>query len=83
MTQIVRMEVHVVHQTLVSVQQDILVTTVKQVNSDFIVELFIIFSFSCLAVCDTDCENGGTCSAPNTCICATGYTGDHCQTGAF
>ena len=37
----------------------------------------------CLAVCDPECQNGGTCSAPDVCDCATGYVGDSCQTGEF
>ena len=34
-----------------------------------------------LAVCEPVCENGGTCTAPNTCDCTDGYSGDTCQTG--
>ena len=37
----------------------------------------------CLAVCDPECQNGGNCSAPDVCDCATGYVGDQCQTGEF
>ena len=34
------------------------------------------------AVCDSDCQNGGVCSAPNTCNCSgTGYEGNYCETG--
>ena len=42
----------------------------------------ICFCFS-LAVCDSGCQNGGTCSSPNTCVCDTGYEGDYCQTGVL
>ena len=38
------------------------------------------FSLS-TAVCAVDCENGGTCTGPNTCKCANGWSGDHCQNG--
>ncbi|TNF22610.1 MAG: hypothetical protein EP329_28370 [Deltaproteobacteria bacterium] len=31
-------------------------------------------------VCAEPCQNGGTCSGPNTCTCPAGYTGDHCET---
>ena len=42
------------------------------------------FSFVYLAiVCEPECQNGGTCSAPDVCDCATGYMGDQCQTGEF
>ena len=34
-------------------------------------------------MCDPECQNGGTCSAPDVCDCATGYVGDSCQTGEF
>ena len=27
------------------------------------------------------CQNGGTCSAPNTCSCAPGWTGTQCADG--
>ena len=32
---------------------------------------------------DPVCENGGTCTAPNTCDCPEGYSGGQCQTGMF
>ena len=32
------------------------------------------------AVCSPTCQNGGLCSAPNTCNCTgTGYMGDQCE----
>lgn len=34
----------------------------------------------CTAFCEDSCRNGGTCVAPNTCLCATGFTGAHCDT---
>nr|XP_036671723.1 uncharacterized protein LOC108020199 [Drosophila suzukii]XP_036671724.1 uncharacterized protein LOC108020199 [Drosophila suzukii] len=30
-------------------------------------------------VCSTRCQNGGNCTAPNTCSCPSGYTGRHCE----
>ena len=33
------------------------------------------------AICDKGCENGGSCSAPNTCLCMEGYTGHTCGQG--
>ncbi|CAF4154212.1 unnamed protein product [Adineta steineri] len=33
-----------------------------------------------VTVCSSTCQNGGTCSAPNTCTCTTGYQGSVCQT---
>ncbi|WAR20757.1 hypothetical protein MAR_014731, partial [Mya arenaria] len=27
----------------------------------------------------TSCPNGGTCRAPNACICRTGYSGTNCS----
>ncbi|WAR20759.1 WIF1-like protein, partial [Mya arenaria] len=31
----------------------------------------------------TSCPNGGTCIAPNTCICRTGYSGTNCSAICF
>ena len=36
-----------------------------------------------LVQCDPACENGGTCTAPNTCDCPEGYSGNQCQIGMF
>uniref|UniRef100_A0A8B9GYW1 NEL-like protein 2 n=1 Tax=Astyanax mexicanus TaxID=7994 RepID=A0A8B9GYW1_ASTMX len=34
----------------------------------------------CRAHCDGLCHNGGTCVAPDTCICQQGFTGRRCET---
>ena len=37
-----------------------------------------------VAICDTiECENGGTCSAPNNCSCTAEWSGDTCDQGNF
>jgi len=33
----------------------------------------------CLAVCSGRCQNGGTCSGPETCSCPSGFTGQFCE----
>lgn len=33
------------------------------------------------AVCSSNCYNGGICTAPNTCLCAPGWTGPTCAIG--
>ncbi|CAH1253577.1 FCGBP [Branchiostoma lanceolatum] len=33
----------------------------------------------CEPRCDVPCQNGGTCTAPNTCTCTSAFTGDTCQ----
>ena len=50
----------------------------------FFHEHFDIFMLNIfLAICDPVCGNGGTCTAPNTCDCVDGYSGDRCQTRMF
>ncbi|XP_047660262.1 protein kinase C-binding protein NELL2 isoform X2 [Tachysurus fulvidraco] len=34
----------------------------------------------CRAQCDGLCHNGGSCVAPDTCICQQGFTGKRCET---
>lgn len=34
----------------------------------------------CKAVCSQECLNGGVCSAPDTCQCASGWEGHNCST---
>uniref|UniRef100_A0A670XZ28 Neural EGFL like 1 n=1 Tax=Pseudonaja textilis TaxID=8673 RepID=A0A670XZ28_PSETE len=33
----------------------------------------------CRAFCEEGCRYGGTCVAPNTCSCPSGFTGNHCE----
>ncbi|MBN3326071.1 NELL1 protein, partial [Atractosteus spatula] len=33
----------------------------------------------CRAFCEEGCRSGGTCVAPNTCVCSSGFTGSHCE----
>ncbi|XP_034273146.1 protein kinase C-binding protein NELL1 isoform X2 [Pantherophis guttatus] len=33
----------------------------------------------CRAFCEEGCRYGGTCVAPNTCACPSGFTGSHCE----
>ena len=40
---------------------------------------FVVFLTILAAVCSLPCENGGICTAPDTCRCAPGSTGNHCE----
>ena len=42
-----------------------------------------ILKYILLALCSPGCENGGTCSAPDTCDCVAGYSGDRCENGTY
>ena len=35
------------------------------------------------AICSQSCANGGTCTAPNTCNCLAGWTGQYCTNGKY
>ena len=81
------MEEPALHQILVIVWMDILETDVKMVCSiggNFAPSTCpCILQYILLALCSPGCENGGTCTAPDTCDCVTGYSGDRCQNGTF
>ena len=69
----------------VSVWMDILESNVKQVGlRSFPRNMSMHHLLSTLlAICDPVCENGGTCTAPDTCECTDEYSGEHCQRGMF
>ena len=81
------MEELALHQILVIVWMDILETDVKMVCSiggNFAPSTCpCISQYILLALCSPGCENGGTCTAPDTCNCVDGYSGDRCQNGMF
>ena len=81
------MEELALHQILVIVWMDILETDVKMVcpiGGNFAPSTCSCISqYISLALCSPGCENGGTCTAPDTCDCVTGYSGDRCQNGMF
>ncbi|KAJ8374093.1 hypothetical protein SKAU_G00046730 [Synaphobranchus kaupii] len=35
------------------------------------------------ASCDAACQNGGSCTSPNTCDCQQGFTGQRCENGCI
>ena len=83
----VEMEELVLHQIPASVQMDILESNVKLVcfrdSLHHQHKYTCILHYTVLAICDPVCENGGTCTAPNTCECVDGYSGEQCEIGKF
>jgi len=43
----------------------------------------VLYLFFCSAVCTSPCQNGGTCSSPNTCTCTSQWTGFTCTIREF
>ena len=37
--------------------------------------------FACTDICTNSCQNGGSCTASNTCDCVPGWIGMQCETG--
>ena len=50
-------------------------------SSDGSITLTCLFSICSKAICSDTCQNGGTCSSPDTCSCAHGWTGSTCSEG--
>lgn len=44
-------------------------------------EVLPTYSFYLAAFCEEGCRYGGTCVAPNKCLCPSGFTGSHCEKG--
>lgn len=44
-------------------------------------EVLPTYSFCLAAFCEEGCRYGGTCVAPNKCLCPSGFTGSHCEKG--
>ena len=47
-------------------------------NEITVCSIIILMRFS--AICASSCQNGGTCTAPNTCTCTSSWTGGMCTT---
>ena len=54
-------------------------TIVQYNSSNNIVWTYLGFSYT--AVCDPECDNGGTCVGPGQCHCTEHYSGPRCQQG--
>ena len=46
---------------------------------DLLTQLCYLF----IAHCPQGCFNGGTCTSPGRCTCATGWTGSDCRNGLY
>ena len=82
------MEAHVLDQIHVHVLLDGRVQHAQPVNYYYYYYWYIIFYWVLIlwliliiAVCSSGCYNGGRCIRPNTCLCASGWTGPTCSTG--
>ena len=60
---------------LLDTEEDI----VKNVSIKKALKFFSIFSINFAAKCKGGCKNGGTCIAPDTCQCQSGFEGINCQ----
>ena len=69
---------------VIPVQQAILVALVtlvkKSLKSNICARILLHFF---AAICSSACQNGGTCSAPDTCTCTANFTGSVCHTREF
>ena len=83
MTLRVKMEELTLHQILARVRIDILEGNVKLVCFRDYFAPSICLHYTLLALCDPVCENGGTCTTPDTCTCFDGYSGEQCEIGKF
>jgi len=44
---------------------------------------YINFLFVCTVPCISGCQNGGTCTPLDVCVCAPGWTGTNCEIGCY
>ena len=67
------------HQTCATVvAQDMRAISVRQVS--FTIHTTYVYHQAFGSVCESECQNGGIRSSPNTCVCDTVYEGAYCQT---
>ena len=47
----------------------------------YVVQIVVQCFNECVLVCPAGCFNGGYCSSPGICTCASGWTGNDCRQG--
>ena len=65
---------------MVSIAHSIIATCTNPIPGAQLYSASLLYVY-CTAICASSCQNGGTCTAPNTCTCDVGWTGMQCETG--